>query len=348
MSLFTIKSEFDRLKTKAYKETDFSENPGYFGSIGSFFTSIAASLRFIFTEKENIVFALLQWATIALVYFIWIQGLSWIPEEIWKNDTENTAANLILLVWSLACVGLAAFPLGILTACMNASCLLRFQNKESTFTDCMKAAFSRAGTLWIFSWIDGWWTVKRILERLPKKNDHTSRAVKYEREILYQLWKMISLGFIPALLYGRSFKDACKDSLFLLKKRFLPLIKLRLGYSFVCWIVGIGCYTGTVLFFCYMDKMPDEYDIYSWYFYAGLPLILALLIIMILFRPLYIISACRIYINYACDEGITPNLPQRTSAFTNILVIFLCFAAIIGVVLLFHQQLGIDSFITAK
>lgn len=348
MSLFTIKSEFDRLKTKAYKETDFSENPGYFGSIGSFFTSIAASLRFIFTEKENIVFALLQWATIALVYFIWTQGLSWIPEEIWKNDTENTAANLILLVWSLACVGLAAFPLGILTACMNASCLLCFQNKESTFTDCMKAAFSRAGTLWIFSWIDGWWTVKRILERLPKKNDRTLRSVKIEREIIYQLWKMISLGFIPALLYGRSFKDACKDSLFLLKKRFLPLIKLRLGYSFVCWIVGIGCYAGTVLFFCYMDKMPDEYDIYSWYFYAGLPLILALLIIIILFRPLYIISACRIYINYACDEGITPNLPQRTSAFTNILVIFLCFAAIIGVVLLFHQQLGIDSFITAK
>ena len=52
MSLFTMKSEFDRLKTKAYKETDFSENPGYFGSIGSFFTSIAASLRFIFTEKK--------------------------------------------------------------------------------------------------------------------------------------------------------------------------------------------------------------------------------------------------------------------------------------------------------
>lgn len=89
MSLFTIKSEFDRLKTKAYKETDFSENPGYFGSIGSFFTSIAASLRFIFTEKENIVFALLQWATIALVYFIWTQGLSWIPEEIWKM-TQKT------------------------------------------------------------------------------------------------------------------------------------------------------------------------------------------------------------------------------------------------------------------
>ena len=150
MSLFTIKSKLDKLKMEAYHETDFSENPGYFGSIGGFFRSIATSLRFVLTEKENIVFALLQWATIALVYFIWVQGLSWIPEEVWKNDTENTAANLILLVWSLACVGLAAFPLGILTACMNASCLLRFQNKESTFTDCLRIAFGRAGTIWIF------------------------------------------------------------------------------------------------------------------------------------------------------------------------------------------------------
>ena len=348
MSLFTIKSKLDKLKMEAYHETDFSENPGYFGSIGGFFRSIATSLRFVLTEKENIVFALLQWATIALVYFIWVQGLSWIPEEVWKNDTENTAANLILLVWSLACVGLAAFPLGILTACMNASCLLRFQNKESTFTDCLRIAFGRAGTIWIFSWIDGWWTVKSIIERLPKKNDRTSRAVKLEREIIYQLWKMISLGFIPALLYGRSFKDACKDSLLLLKKRFVPLIKLRLGYSFMCWIIGIGCYASVIFFFAFMDNSPDEYDIYSWYFYAGFPLIIALLIIMILFRPLYIISACRIYVNYACDEGITPDMPQRTSAFTNILVIFLCLAVIVGITLLFHQQMGIDDLLAIK
>ncbi|MCI5635019.1 MAG: hypothetical protein MR350_06175, partial [Alphaproteobacteria bacterium] len=62
MSFFTMKFELDTLRQKAYKETDFSQNPGKFASLGGFFTSIAASLRFVLTEKENIVFALLQWA----------------------------------------------------------------------------------------------------------------------------------------------------------------------------------------------------------------------------------------------------------------------------------------------
>ena len=92
----------------------------------------------------------------------------------------------------------------------------------------------------------------------------------------------------------------------------------------------------------------DEYDVYSWYFYAGFPLIIALLTIIVLFRPLYIISACRIYINYACDEGIQPNLPQRTSSLANVLVIFICLTAVICIVLLYHQQLGIDNLMSAK
>ena len=255
MSLIPIKNELNNLKLKAYKEIDFSENPGYFGSVGGFFRSIATSLRFVLTEKENIVFALLQWGCIVLAYYIWVQVLSWIPEEIWEKaengDSYNKYADLILWLWSLACVGLAAYPLGILTACMNASCILRFQNKESTFTDCFKIALKHSGTIWIFSWIDGWWTVERIIERLPKKNNRTPASVRAYNEIIYQIWKMLTLGFVPALLFGRSFKEACQDSLNLAKKRFLPLIKLRLGYSLICWIVGIGCYIGTILFFAF-------------------------------------------------------------------------------------------------
>ncbi|MCI5633946.1 MAG: hypothetical protein MR350_00590, partial [Alphaproteobacteria bacterium] len=62
MSFFKMKKDLTALKERAYKETDFSQNPGKFASLGGFFTSIAASLRFVLTEKENIVFALLQWA----------------------------------------------------------------------------------------------------------------------------------------------------------------------------------------------------------------------------------------------------------------------------------------------
>lgn len=350
MSFFKMKKDLTALKERAYKETDFSQNPGKFASLGGFFASIAASLRFVFTEKENIVFAVLQWCVIALCYYIWVQGLNWIPEEIWQNadqdSSENTAANIVLLVWSLACVGLAAFPLGVFTACISASCILRYQNRPSTFVDCLKIALSRCGAIWIFSWIDGWWTVKRILERLPKKNDRTPRSVKIIREATYQVWKMLTLGFIPALLFGRTFQDSCSDSLNLIKKRFLPLIKLRLGYSLICWIIGIGCYVGTIFFFICLDNMPAKNDIYSFYLLAGVPIIIALLFIMIIFRPLYIISACRIYVSYACDEGINARLPEKTSGFINILIIFMLLAGLIGVVLLFHQELGIDNYIS--
>lgn len=347
MSLIPIKNELNNLKLKAYKEIDFSENPGYFGSVGGFFRSIATSLRFVLTEKENIVFALLQWGCIVLAYYIWVQVLSWIPEEIWEKaenrDSYNKYADLILWLWSLACVGLAAYPLGILTACMNASCILRFQNKESTFTDCFKIALKHSGTIWIFSWIDGWWTIKRIIERLPKKNNRTPASVRAYNEIIYQIWKMLTLGFVPALLFGRSFKEACQDSLNLAKKRFLPLIKLRLGYSLICWIVGIGCYIGTILFFAFLDDIPAKNDMYSFYKYAGIPMIIALLVIMLIFRPLYIISACRIYISYACDEGLKGTLPKKSSAYINILVIFAIFSALIYFTILFHHQLGIDA-----
>lgn len=347
MSFTQIKDELNNLKLKASHEINFSKSPGYFGSVGGFFRSIATSLRFVLTEKENIVFALLQWACIVLTYYIWVQVLKWIPEEIWikagNGDSQNKCVDLILWLWSLACVGFAAYPLGILTACMNASCILRFKNKESTFTDCFKIALQHSGTIWIFSWIDGWWTVKRILERLPKKNDRTPTSVKIYRETIYQTWKMLTLGFMPAILFGRSLKDACNDSLSLTKKRFLPLIKLRLGYSLICWIVGIGCYIGTILIFIFIPELPAINDIYSFYKYAGIPMILALLIIMLVFRPLYIISACRIYISYACNEGLKGNLPEKSSSYINILVIFAILTTLICCALLFHQQMGIDA-----
>ena len=127
------------------------------------------------------------------------------------------------------------------------------------------------------------------------------------------------------------------------------MIKLRLGYSFICWIIGIGCYVGVIFFFSCLGKLPDEYDVYTWYFYAGFPLIIALLTIIVLFRPLYIISACRIYINYACDEGIQPNLPKKSSVVgRNILVIFMLLTLAICIVLFFHQQLGIDKLLAVK
>jgi len=75
----------------------------------------------MFTEKEALFFVLLQWLVIFLVYLLWVQMLAWIPDEVWQsteNSDEGSIVDWILLLWSFICVGIAAFPIGILSGCM--------------------------------------------------------------------------------------------------------------------------------------------------------------------------------------------------------------------------------------
>lgn len=344
-----IASELSAMKSAAGRQVKNYDRPKKTEAVKSFFYSAYCSFRFILTEKENFLFALLQLASLALGYYLWVTGLSWVPDEIWQasdKSDDNTLAGLIILIWSFLCVGVVAYPLGLLTACMCASYILRYQGRESTIAECLKIVLGRAWTLWIFSWIDGWWTVDRILERLPKKNDRTPLSVKLLNEAIYQAWKLASLGFMPAILSGRSVKEACKDSLSMVKGQFVRLAKLRAAYSLICWIFGIGCYVGCIFLFPFLSaKMSSQYDMYSFYFYVGFPLIVALSFIMLFFRPVYIISACRIYACHAREKGITVKLPETSSKALSSLVAFVVLAVILAVALLYHEELGIDKLI---
>ncbi len=347
-----VKLNLQALKANSYSQIKDFDKPKKIESIGGFFSSAMRSFRFICCEKENIVFAILQWLVVCLAYFIWTQGLDIIPEELWEdvsnddNEDGQAVVSIILFVWSFVCVGLASYPLGLLTACMSSSFLLRFQGRQSTVADCLKITLHNSWTLWIFSWIDGWWTVDRILERLPKKNDRTPRSVKIVNEVTYQAWKLSSLCFIPAILSGRDTINACKDSLLVVKNRFFDLAKLRLGYSLICWIIGIACYVGIIFALPFISQhMNSGNDMYGFYYYAGFPLILALGIIMLIFRPLYIISACRTYAMYSRDANIKIDLPQSTPHFISSLLTFVILGALLCGACFYKEELGITQII---
>lgn len=334
-------------KNKAYKSFQQKDSPNKKDSLLSFFNNSAFSLRFILSEKENILFAALSVSVVAIGYFVGVQILDWIPQEVWdavEKDDDNALLNLALLIWSFVCIGLVAYPLGIVTACMGASYILRSQGRASTIAECLKIVMPRSWTLWVFSWLDGWWTFMRILERLPKKNDRTPYAVKLKDEAIYQAWKIASLGFIPALVCGRTVAESCQDSLCLLKDKFIPLAKLRFGYSVICWIVGISAYVSMFFFmFYFAGRSFGHNEIYSFYFVAGFPIVIACTIIMMVFRPLYIISACRIYAFYAKDKGIEIKLPKKTSQITSSFVAFCVLLIIASVAFLYRQELGISD-----
>lgn len=348
-----IKTDLQHLKAGAGTIVEKNEKPGRGAAVAGYFNSGAVSLRFIFGEKENIVFAFLQWAVIGIAYYLWVQALALVPEDVWQSgDGGDSAVSLVLLMWSFVCVGLAAYPLGLLTACMNASYILRFTGRESTVAECLKIVLPKSWSLWVFSWLDGWWTVMRILERLPKKNDRTPLAVKLANEAVYQGWKLSSLGFLPALLSGRSVGEACGDSLNLLKERFGMLVKLRIGYSLVCWGFGIVGYLGMFALLWMLPELSgsifEDNAVYEFYLLAGAPLLAVLIFIMLVFRPVYVISACRIYAFYAREKGVNIKLPESSSRGISALTAFLLLAAVLAAAWFFRDRLGIAELMNQK
>lgn len=348
-----IKTDLQHLKAGAGTIVEKNEKPGRGAAVAGYFNSGAVSLRFIFGEKENIVFAFLQWAVIGIAYYLWVQALALVPEDVWQSgDGGNSAVSLVLLMWSFVCVGLAAYPLGLLTACMNASYILRFTGRKSTVAECLKIVLPKSWSLWVFSWLDGWWTVMRILERLPKKNDRTPLAVKLANEAVYQGWKLSSLGFLPALLSGRSVGEACGDSLNLLKERFGMLVKLRIGYSLVCWGFGIVGYLGMFALLWMLPELSgsifEDNAVYEFYLLAGAPLLAVLIFIMLVFRPVYVISACRIYAFYAREKGVNIKLPESSSRGISALTAFLLLAAVLAAAWFFRDRHGIAELMNQK
>lgn len=43
----------------------------------------------MFVEKEMFVFVLLQFVAIALAYYLWVQMLAWIPDEVWEGAKDS-------------------------------------------------------------------------------------------------------------------------------------------------------------------------------------------------------------------------------------------------------------------
>ena len=344
-----IKKALKQLKKDAYQEYKNEDKPNRKESLSYFGRCVLYSSKLIFKEKEIITFAILQLVCIGLGYYLWVQMLDWIPEEVWEStrDSDNgSPADIVLLLWSFFCVGLTAYPLGLLTACMGATHFLHENGEESTIAKCFRIVIPRAWPIWIFSWLDGWWTVNRILERLPKKRDRVPLSQKLINEAIYQAWKIASLGFLPALIIGRSVIDSCKDSLGVLKTHFKTICQLRIAYSVICWIFGIGSYVGAIFMAPYIfSHMSSDNDMYTFYVFVGVPMLIALFFIQVFFRPIYILSACRIYSNYVRENNIPIELPT-VSKFSSTIVAFIVLGIIIGTIFLYRDMLGITDLLS--
>jgi len=349
-SLKSIIQEFNVTKQSIKDACPSHIQPEKTESLNSYFDYLIKTWKLTMCEKEIITFAFLQIVSIAVGYYLWVQMLRWIPPEVWRTAESSHHASwpdLILLVWSFVCVGIAALPLSIFSACIGAVYFLRRQGYPSTIAACLKIILPQVWSLWVFQWMDGWITVNQILERLPKKNDRTTPAQRVLSEALYFAWKMGTIGIMPAVITGRGLIESCKDSISVIKTQFIDAARLRIGYSFLCWIVGISAYVGTILFFIRGHFIPPHAEIYGYvytfYFWAGVPLLVAVALIELFLRPAYIVGSCELYAQHLTQQNKTIMLPQPPSKSISAFVFFIVLCVLVIIVFLYRGPLGINA-----
>jgi len=336
-------NKIDFVRDEIKEIPDIDKKPT--GGIGSFGSRISYAIALGFKEKEIFFFGLLQWASIGIGYLLWVQMLDWIPNEVWRSAAESdqgSIADWVLLAWSFVCVGVVAFPVGILTGCMGAAHFLHKQGRESTVASCLKLVLPQSWSLWSFHWVDGWITVNQILDRLPKKNGRSNPVLS---EALYYAWKLGVSGVLPSIVTGNNLIKSGKNSVIFVKENFLEVAKLRAGYSALCWIIGIGAYIGAILLFAAVDIVPkgDEIHgyIYTFYFWAAVPILIAVAFIMLLLRPIYVLALCDLYSDHLNKKGEVVELPDNPPKSVSAIVAFGCLCIILAVVYLYRIELGV-------
>ncbi|MCY4321679.1 MAG: zf-TFIIB domain-containing protein [Bdellovibrionaceae bacterium] len=351
-SVMLFQKRLNSLNNEVYQFTNSINRPSKVQSVLGFFGRITKSFSLMLKEPEIILFSSLQVLGIAIGYVIWIQMLGWIPEEVWaearKTDDYSSGIGFLLVVWGFICVGFAALPIGFFTACMGAVHLLKKQGKESTILRCCKFVFPKIWQLWVFSWLDGWITVNRILERLPSKNDKRTFAERAFQEAMYYAWKVGTSGAIPSLLTTGNTWQACKNSFAFLKHKTWDIMKLRIGYSLVSWLVGITAYIGSVFVIARSDLKPSGNDMYDVFVLLGFPIIIAVAVLKILIRPLYILSLFDIYSDYMIHTKQKILAPQKNSFAQSALWFFILLVIVIFAVILFRGEIGLTERLSAQ
>jgi len=261
---------------------------------------VAYAVKLMMQEKEILLFAVLQWLVIGLAYMMWTQVLDWIPDSVWaeaaressERSTATDWANLAIWGWSLLIIATAAYPLALLNASIVASHYLKSSGRPSTVPACLNLASKNLGRVWLFTALDALITVRAIADRLPSKKRRKRTAAE---EAAYYAWKIATIGVLPSLVSGKTFVDSANESVWLLEDQPVRTIGIRMGYSLLCWIIGVLAYAGAVVtLVMFGGPLGGENWVYHVYVLMGAPIFFAVGIVSLI-RPVFVLAISKLY-----------------------------------------------------
>ena len=319
--------------------------------IKTFTSRIRYALMLGLKEKEIFFFGLLQLLVIMVGYIFWLQVLNWIPQDIWNElqacidrgeDDCTGIIDIALYLWGMAIVVIISFPVGILSCSIGTTHFLVSRNEESTVLKCLNASFSNAWAIWKFHAIDGYITIDRILERLPKDDDTRTPAEIALEEAAYYAWKVGTAGMVPNLILGNKLIPSGISSINFVKSKFKEVASLRGAYSSICWLIAILSYIGAIILTAVFEDQltlsTGEIEIGAFYNYMIIPICFATLSVVVVLRPLYIISICDLYSDYLEENKEEAELPDNPTKGRSALITFV----ILMMLLIFLSSFGLD------
>jgi hypothetical protein len=316
-------------------------------NFSTFWQELGYSVKLVLAEKEIIFFAALQWLVIGLAYIIWTQILDWIPDHVWRELSKSndeitfTLTSLAFVGWSFFVIAVASYPISLLNAAMTAAHYLKSAGQTSTIAKCLNLAFNNLGRLWVFTTIDAWITVDAILDRMPRKRGNRTAL----DELLYYAWKIGTIGVVPALVAGKGYIEAAKDSVSLLRSQPLRAIGIRMGYSLICWAVGITAYAGTVYYLMGLDIRSDAPNaMYHFYVLIAFPIVIAVGVTAVLIRPFYLVMVSKLYTDVVPVNASATELTagKKIDALALFFAILLC---VLLALYFFGDELGVRAWI---
>ena len=280
---------------------------------------VAYALKLMMQEKEILVFAGLQWLVIGAAYMMWTEVLDWIPDSVWaqaaadRSSPETDWANLAIWGWSLLIIATAAYPLALLNASIVASHYLKSSGQASTLPACLDLASKNLGRVWLFTALDALVTVWAIVDRLPSKRKRKRTAAQ---EAAYYAWKIATIGVLPSLVSGKTFVDSANESVWLLEDQPVRAIGIRMGFSLLCWIIGVLAYVGAAFtLVTFGGPLHGENWVYHAYVLMGAPIFFAVGVVSLI-RPVFVLAISKLYtdvvpVNVEVEGTVTAESPTE-------------------------------------
>lgn len=311
-----------------------------------FFKEAGHALRLILREPEVLLFATLQWATLALTYMMWTGIFGWVPSYWFGAAMQSGVSSAValafgsavfIIVWTAVIFVLTAYPLSLFNAAMVAAHFLRHADQRSTVWRCLTLAAHSASRLWLFTMIDALKSIAGFLSQLPRRRPWLNLPVSREDLPSYYAWKIGTMMMVPALVAGRDYRAAAKDSLYLLYDKPSRTVNTRMGYAMLCGIFGVTTFIAAPILLLVLTS--GSYWPYRSLAISAGTFLLTFGVITVLLRPLFLVIAANHYTEaVAIDPTSVAMAASRQRNLTKLLLPLATF--IVMAALLLKDEIG--------